>query len=188
MMGKGIVLSLLLLVVLVVAGGVLLHRQAAAGYELVITEAQLRERLAERLPLTRSWLRVVQVTLDRPRVALVEGSDRIDGGVDIRVDVGLGATARRFDGALDLSTGVRYDPASGQFHLTDPVIERLVLQGLPERHVATVRDALASALAEYCARRPIHTLRSDDLRQQAVRWLLREVAVRERQLVLTIGP
>jgi hypothetical protein len=156
-------------------------------YVLAIPEADLQHRLAERMPMQRSVLGIIQITLDNPRVALVEGSNRVDAGLDITLNVTMGRQARPLGGTIDVSGGVRYQAEGGQLFLTDPVIEQFQVQGVPEQHAARVREALQAGLAEYFATRPIYTLRKTDARQAAARLLLRDIEVVDRELVITLG-
>ena len=75
-------------------------------------------------------------------------------------------------GELDISGGVRYDEIDGQFFLTDPAIENLNIQGIPDKYSERANKVLTKALAEYYADRPIYTLRETDAKQ-AVAKLLR---------------
>jgi hypothetical protein len=52
-------------------------------YVYRFTEAQLQQALSERLPFTKTYLLIFQITLDHARVALVNGSDRVRAGLDI---------------------------------------------------------------------------------------------------------
>lgn len=90
---------------LFVACAVLLAVAAGAYYltrggtvVLSFTEAELQERAAALPPYTRTYLGVVQVTVENPRVSLVEGADRVRAGSDVEVGVGLGGRAGRSAG------------------------------------------------------------------------------------------
>jgi hypothetical protein len=176
------------------AGAVLLVA-AAAGHLLVqgrtftitLSEADLQARLAEAPPFTRTLLGVVRVTLDSPRVSLVEGSDRVHAGADVDVRVALGRRELSAQGTVDASGGVRYHPETGEFFLTDPVVEGLSVPGFPPEHLPRARDAIGSALRVYFDRNPIYTLRPGDVRHAAARLLLRDVRVVDRRLVATLA-
>ena len=90
-------------------------------------------------------------------------------------------------GSVDVSGGVRYDSGRGAFFLTEPVIERVAVQGIPEKYAGKAREALTMALAAYYAERPIYTLNATDARQAAGRLVLRKVDIENRELVVTLG-
>ncbi|MFA6986659.1 MAG: DUF1439 domain-containing protein [Arenimonas sp.] len=88
---------------------------------------------------------------------------------------------------LDVEGGIKYVPVQGQFFLTDPVIERLELQGVPPKHAGSARAAMTRAIAEYYSTHPIYSLKATDVNQAAARLMLRDVIVERQTLVLTLG-
>lgn len=156
-------------------------------YTFRFTEAQLHEKLAERLPLRKTYLFFFEVLLDEPRLALVEGSDRVNAGLDVTLNINIQDEPLPLGGKLDVSGGVRYDAAEGQFFLTDPVIENLQVQGIPTDYTDRVDSILTSALAEYYSSRPIYTLSATDVKMATARLLLKRVVVEERVLIVTLG-
>ena len=72
-------------------GGALLMA-SKSDYEYRFTESELQEKLGERLPLTKKYLYVFDVTLDEPRVDLTEGSERIAAGIDVVLNINLGSS------------------------------------------------------------------------------------------------
>ena len=151
------------------------------------TQVELQEALSARLPIQRTYFFVIQVTLDHPRVVLVEGSDRVNAGLDIALNVRLGESGVPLTGSVDASGGIRYEPTEGKFYLTSPLIERLNLQGLPEKYVSRASTALSLALSEYYASHPIYTLNTFDAKQAAAKMTLKSVKVEQQQLVITLG-
>ena len=135
---------------------------ARNNYEYRFTEPQLQEKLGARLPLTTTYLFIFDVTLDGPRVDLIEGSDRIAAGIDVILNIKLGDSAVPLGGAVDVSGAVRYQPESGEFFLTDPIIEALRVDGVPDRYADQSRSVIESALGEYYKTRPIYTLEGTD--------------------------
>jgi hypothetical protein len=151
------------------------------------TQADLQAALSTRLPLERTYLFVVQVTLDNPRVVLVEGSDRVNAGLDIALNIRVGDSPIPLAGSVDASGGIRYEPNGGQFFLTAPKIERLDLQGIPEKYASRASGALSVALGEYYASHPIYTLNTLNAKQAAAKLTLQSVVVEHQQLVVTLG-
>lgn len=179
---------------LVVACAILLATAAAAYHfarggsvVLAFTEAELQQRVAALPPYTRTYLGVVRVTVEDPRVSLVDGAGRVRAGSDVEVEAGIGARTAALGGSVEASAGIRYDPETGAFHLTDVEVERIDLPGLPEAHAPRVRDAVSRALRAYYDRHPVYTLRPTDTRRAAARLLLKDVTVRGDRLLLTLG-
>ena len=160
-----------------------------SGQEYVFrfTQAQLQEKLNTKLPQTKTYLLIFQVTLDQPRVALTNGSKRVGAGLDILLNLQVGNATKPLGGSVDVSGGIRYTAATGEFYLDDPVIERLRVQGIPELYATRVNTALTKALAEYYQEHPIYSLKATDTKQAAARLVLKDVRVENQELVVTIG-
>jgi len=156
-------------------------------YVYRFTEAQLQQALSERLPFTKTYLLIFQVTLDHPRVTLVNGSDRVRAGLDITFNVQVGGQPVPLSGSVDASGGVRYDPRVGQLFLTQPKIEHLELQGVPEQYTARTAAVLSKALETYYADHAIYTLNASHAKELAARLVLKSVTVQDQQLVVTLG-
>jgi hypothetical protein len=183
-MRRVVVCSVLVLVALIGAAWYYLY-----GREFVyrFTEPQIQQALAARLPIQKTYLFFVQVTFDNPKVSLLEGSDRIGASLDVRLNIGLGDAALPFAGVVEASGGIRYEPAEGTFYLSNPTIERLQVQGVPEKYASRVSAALTLALADYYSTRPIYTLNGADARQAAAKLVLKSVIVEHKQVVVTLG-
>jgi len=157
------------------------------GYEVRVSQAQLQERLDKRFPRTKTYLYVFRVTLENPRVHLDNGSRRVGVALDFVVGLGLGGEGNRFAGSLDFTSGLSYAADTGDFYLTDPLIERLSIEGLPPRQTERLRAALSTAIAEHALTHPVYSLKETDIKQAAARLTLKKVVVDQGDLVLTMG-
>lgn len=154
---------------------------------LRFTEDELRESLEARLPFTRTYLVIFEVTLDEPRIVLEEGSDRIIAGLDVSLDLAGTEGPEMIRGSVDASSALRYEAETGEFFLVDPEIHEVSVPGVPDRYTSRIDDVLSRALAEYYRTRPIHTIRRSDLRYATARLLLEDVRVVDGDLVVTLG-
>ena len=158
-----------------------------SGKEFVFrfTEAQLQQKLDERMPWSRTFLVIFPVTLSRPLVHLAEGSNRVNAGMEFQIK--LSNESKPIGGSVFVSGGLRYDTAKGAFFLTDPKIEQSAVQGISEKYVNKANEVLTLALAAYFAQHPIYTLSVTDAKQAAGRAALKSVKVENRELVVTLG-
>ena len=179
---SGVILAVLLLI-----GGGAYYFLSDNSLTLRFSENDLRERLDRQLPFSKNYLLVFNVTLDNPRIDLIDGSDRIAGGVDAILNVKFGGSETPVGGALDISGGVRYEAAAGEFFLTDPIIENVHIQGIPSSIANRANKALSLALEEFYRDRPIYRLSETELNEQAARLILRDVVVEDETLVVTLG-
>ena len=167
-------------------GGVMMIA-AQREYKYRFTETELQEKLGARLPLTKTYLFIFDVTLDGPRVDLIEGSDRVAAGIDVILNIKIGDNTVPLGGAVDISGAIGYWPDTGEFFLTDPLIESLAIDGVPDRFAEQSRSVIEIAVAEYYRTRPIYTLEGTDAAKVAGRLLLKDVTVRDEELVVTLG-
>jgi hypothetical protein len=184
-MKKRIVTIFVLLVVAAVGGGY--YYFSGKEYVFRFSENQIREKLSTRLPLTKTYLLIFQVTLDNPRVSLLDNSKRVNAGLDIVLNIRFGGETRPLGGTIDASGEIKYVPATGQFFLTDPVIEHLAVHGIPDGYAEKVSSALTKALAAYYADHPIYSLTATDAKHAAARLVLKNVIVENHELVVTLG-
>jgi len=156
-------------------------------YVVRISESDIQDKLEEKLPLTKTYLFIIQVTLNNPRVNLKNGSNKVGAGLDVVFNITLNKNPKPLGGTVDVSGGVRYLSEKGQFFLTNPAIESLTVQGIDPKYTDKANKALTKALAEYYKNNPIYTLRVNDLKQAAAKMVLKDVVVENQELVITLG-
>ena len=105
-MKKQTIAALALFVVAAIGG--VFYYFSCKEYVFRISEAQLREKLNAKLPLTKTYLLIFQITLDNPRVSLANNSDRVDAGLDIILNITVGTEAKSLGGTIDASGGIKY--------------------------------------------------------------------------------
>ncbi len=160
-----------------------------SGKEYVVrmSEAEIREKLGEKLPLTKSYFLIIQITLQNPRVFLEDGAKRVSAGVDVLLNITVDKNPKPLGGTVDVSGGVSYKADKGEFFLTTPEIESLEIQGIPDKYLTKVNQALTKALSKYYEENPIYTLRSTDAKQAVARMVLKDVVIENKELVITLG-
>ena len=154
--------------------------------EIRLSEDELLNAVSRKLPFERTYLHVFDITLDRPRISLVDGSPRIKVGLDASVEAKLGGKPP-LAGSADASGAIRYNADQGAFFIVDPEIETLAIDGLPSAYADRADMALTKALKLFFETRPIYTLRESDTKQAAARMVLKNIAVDKGELVLTLG-
>ncbi|MDH3974548.1 MAG: DUF1439 domain-containing protein [Deltaproteobacteria bacterium] len=152
-----------------------------------MSESDIREKLDKKLPLTKSYFFIIQITLQNPRILLENGTKRVNAGLDVLLNIKIDKNPKPLGGSVDVSGGVRYLAEKGEFYLTDPVIESLGVQGIPDKYMQKVNKALTKALAKYYDENPIYTLNLGDGKQAVARMVLKDVVVENKELVVTLG-
>lgn len=184
-MNKPVLWIALLVGLLTIAGGWYVFKSGQLS--ITISEAQILERLEEKLPLSKTWLFVFKVTFDKPRVTLHSADQRIYAGLDLALEITFLDDPTPLGGSVDASTGVRYSTQDAAFYLQDPQITELQLDNLDPDLVERTRGVLQQAMAAWFRSQPIYHL-SERQTEQAAKAVLRKVTVGERELRLHLGP
>ncbi|MEH6542492.1 MAG: DUF1439 domain-containing protein [Porticoccaceae bacterium] len=174
------------IIVLVLIGGAFFYF-SGKEYIVRIPENEIQQKMAEKLPLTKSYLFIFSVTFDNPRVELTNSSERINAGLDVILNIKLGEKKKPLGGSLDVSGSIRYSREEGQFYLTDPMIEALSIQGIPDKYISKATTVLEKALADYYSTHPIYRLKEGDAKQATARLILKNVLIENEELVITLG-
>ncbi len=151
------------------------------------SEADLRERLDDQLPWSERYYLIFEVTVDNPRIDLIEGSDRVAGGVDATLNITINDNPQPLSGAVDLSGSVRYVREEAAFYLADPQVENVRIAGIPDRYANRANQAISNALGAFYKSRPIYTLEGTEAADRAARLLLKDVTVKDEHLVVTLA-
>jgi hypothetical protein len=181
---KLIAAAVLVVLALIAAGFFFLRDQE---FTFRLSESELRERLDDRLPWSERYYLIFEVTVDNPRVDLIEGSDRVAGGVDATLNIFINNNPQPLSGAVDLSGSVKYVREEAAFYLTDPQVENVRIAGVPDRYANKANEAISSALSAFYKSRPIYTLEGTDASHQAARLLLKDVTVKDEHLIVTLA-
>lgn len=129
---------------------------------VTVSEAQLAQRIAEQFPVRQRYLDLFDLTLSSPRVRLMPAENRIG----TRVDYALGdfwGSSRRFDGALTLSYGLRFEPSDRSVRMTDVKVEAFDVPRL-SGPLAQQAQRLGALVAEHLLNDfSLHRFKPEDL-------------------------
>jgi len=156
-------------------------------YSVRLTEPEIQTKLAEKLPLTKTYLFIFQLTLSNPRVQLENGSSSVNAGLDVVLNITVGENPKPLGGTVDVSGGIRYASEDGEFFLTNPKIENFEIQGINPKYTNKVNASITKFLTEYYEKNAIYTLNYSDSKQAAARMVLKDVIVENKELVITLG-
>ena len=156
-------------------------------YIVTIPEQTMREKLNEKLPLSKTYLFIFDVVLDNPRISLDSQSNRIGVGLDVLLNIRINDNEKPLGGSVDVSGTIKYLPEEGAFYLTQPDIENLLIEGLSEKYKSKASTVIEKALTNFYSSRPIYTLKSSDAKQIAAKMVLKNLVVKEKNVVVTLG-
>lgn len=133
-----------------------------------ISEAKLVELISRQFPFNSRYLELFDVSLSAPQVRLMPAENRI--GTAFSYSLGsLLLGARPFQGRLDLSYGLRFEPADNTVRLSQVRVEGFDVPGVPPLY-ASRANRLGAVLAESLLQdMMIYRLKPEDL-QAARGW------------------
>jgi hypothetical protein len=99
----------------------------------------------------------------------------------------LGNFLKRLHGSAVVTTGVSYRSETHQFFLSEPVIEKLILQGIPQQHIDKATQFASGVARAHLEQFPIYTLTAKDMKTTATKLLLKKVEVRNAEVHVTLG-
>jgi len=135
-----------------------------------ISEARLAARIAREFPRQARYLELFDIALEVPRLRLLPEENRIATQLPYRLGGPL-TGGRQYEGLLQLSYGLRYEPADQSVRLAEVRVDAFEVAGLPpslQRRVGGLGGLLAEGLLQDFA---IHRLRPEDLEQAGRRGL-----------------
>jgi hypothetical protein len=122
-----------ILVVALLAGTLLYFH--GRRYHVTITQAQIDEALRTRFPLTKSHLLIFRITYSNPRLKLLPDTNRVEVGMDAELNLRTDGEPRSLAGSAVVTAGLLYRDDTKQFFLSDPKLNELRIQGLPQQHL-----------------------------------------------------
>ena len=152
------------------------------GYSVAVPMEMINSTLAGQFPLkeTRSFGTVEMLD---PNILGAAGSDKLSIGTGFNITNmfmpnGIG-------GNLSLSSGVRYDPATKNLYLANPMVQDLKFQDFSLAKYLTndMRNALGLLIAETISKKPIYNISKAGIGSG----LIKGIDVRNGQIFLTFG-
>ncbi|MGM9425107.1 hypothetical protein [Hydrogenophaga sp. MI9] len=136
--------------------------------QIDISESQLLARVSSQLPVKQRYLGLFEVTLDQPRLRLLPEENRIGTDVAYRIEVALPGMAD-IKGRLEMSYGLRFEPADTTLRLSQARIERLDVDGLNAAQAAQVKKVGGLLSEDLMKEAVVHRFKKEDLESLAGR-------------------
>jgi len=157
------------------------------AYEVRITNEEINHRLAEKFPLTKTYLMLSRVTLSNSHVILHDNTNRVTLGIDFEAEIPSHKKRDFRKGTLTVTCGIQYNNKTGQFYLTDFVVDTLSVSGLEKTKTPLITGLVSSALNEYLARIPVYTLQATDIKKAIARLIIKNVRISNGVILVTLG-
>ena len=167
-----------------VAGWYLLRGRT---WQVFIERDQIQSAIDAKLPYEKDFLLVLNLRITALRVHLEEGSDRIGADADLGLNLQAGSAREPLGATARVDARLRYDQQRFCFFIVDPVVRRASLRGIPDRSTDLAVRYAQLGLQHLVDEVPVYTIRDDSLKRRLARAVVRDVAVRNGRVVVTLG-
>lgn len=127
-----------------------------------VSQEQLTERIANQFPVRLRHLALFDVTLDQPQLRLMPEENRLGTEVSYQIAVWLPGVPD-IKGKLEVSYGLRFEPADTTLRLTQARVERLDVDGLTAVQAAQVRKLGSVVTDDMLQDAVVHRFKKEDL-------------------------
>jgi len=155
--------------------------------EIIITQAQLEQKLSEKFPYTKKFLLLFELTYSNPKLSLLEGSDKIRVGLDAAINLLIDKEGKDLNGGITVLAELRYDRENQAFHLDNAELERLDIDGIPEKWEERVMKLSTEAANLYFKNHPVYELEHRNFKESVAKILLKNFEIRDEIVVVTVG-
>ncbi len=165
------------------AGTYFAYQTLSNDIKIVFTADELQAKVDEQFPREKQKF-LFTIKLTDPGVLLENASDLLGLKIKTQVSI-LGANA--LEGFLFVNGHVDYNPKTAELFMTNPTVQAIEIDGLPEKYKERVEEILATAIEEYLAHLPFYQLKAKDFKQSLASLLLKSVSVKNGKLVVILS-
>jgi hypothetical protein len=151
-----------------------------------ISEAQLQQKLNEKLAIPFSLLKVFDVNLSNSTVKFDVATGRMNTILDTKLSSKF--NNKIMTGKLEISGKLRFDAVSSAVVLDDTKVERLDLDGLGSKY-SEILNLIAQKLGgEMLNGLPLYTVKQEDLRVGSTQYSPKDMQITDKGLQITLSP
>jgi len=151
-----------------------------------ISEAQLQQKINERLAIPISLLKIFDVNLSNSTVKF----DSVTGRMNTTLDTHL--TSKLSDkimaGKLGISGKLRFDAATSSIVLDDPKVESLNIDGLGGKYSESLNLMAQKLGGDLLSGLPLYTVKPEDLKVGSTQYSPKDMQITDKGLQITLSP
>lgn len=151
-----------------------------------ITEAQVQQKINERLTIPISLLKIFDVNLSNSLVKF----DSKTGSMKTTLDTNLSSqlSNKVITGKLGVSGKLRFDPVTNSIVLDEPKVENLNLDGLDSKHGDIFNLIVQTLGGEMLNGLTLYTIKPEDLKIGSTQYKPKEMLITDKGLQMTFSP
>lgn len=155
----------------------------ALSYTVEVSEAELQEKIAAAMPIEKKKL-FMKVIFSHPKIDLAVGNNQI--GLDAQMDV-IAPGGIQSTGQAKIKGSLTYNGEKNTFYFDNPTIVNMQLNDIPDSFMASVKEIAQLIVSSKFPSIAIYTLQDNDLPQSFLKYTLKSIAVKNRQLLIELG-
>jgi hypothetical protein len=155
----------------------------AFSYDVKVSASQIQEKVQEKFPYKRKDF-LMTTTIKNAKVKLKKASDRLYIDADIKLVLMGGHTS---EGNAKFNSGIRYNKDNKSLFLEDVKVESIQMSNIRNSYKEMVSEIVQNVANVVLKKEPIYTIKPDgELQKKAIEFL-KEVKIRNENVVLTFG-
>ena len=151
-----------------------------------VTEAQIQQKLNEKLAVPIQLLKVFDVNLSNSIVKFDQSTGRMQTTLDTILNSPL--LDKSVAGKLSISGKLRFDAATQSIVLDEPQIDRFNVDGADSKQNEMVNKLTKTLGAEMLNGITLYTLKPDDLKYGGTTYSPKDIQITNKGLQLTLTP
>jgi len=151
-----------------------------------VTEAQIQQKLNEKLAVPIQLLKVFDVNLSNSIVKFDQSTGRMQTTLDTILNSPL--LDKSVAGKLSISGKLRFDAATQSIVLDEPQIDRFNVDGADSKQNEMINKLTKTLGAEMLNGITLYTLKPDDLKYGGTTYSPKDIQITNKGLQLTLTP
>jgi hypothetical protein len=151
-----------------------------------LSEAQLNRLMDERMNKTLTFLKLFDVNLSNPKIALDPATGRVTTSLDAAMKNPF--SGNRLTGAAKISGKLNFDPKTNSVVLADTKAEEFKLDGLPGQYANQIQAIGKMVAGEFMRDFTLYTLKPEDLKLDGTNYTPGKFEVLKNALAITLNP
>lgn len=154
----------------------------AFTYTQTFTEAELQTKIEAAMPLVKKKY-FMTITVSAPKLDLLGASNELS----IKADLAVEAPGKiKGTGTTTISGSISYNPNKGSFHLLNPNVVELHVDGMAEQLQPKVKQVAQTAIKNAMSKVALYKLKDNDLKQKLAKSVLESVIIEEEKLLVNL--
>jgi Protein of unknown function (DUF1439) len=148
--------------------------------------AKLQQSVDKRLPFSKRYLGVFEITADKAQLSLPPEQNRLAMTTDVTVVLPL--LGKSWSGKMAISGVLTLDNPHNAVTLAEPRLDSLALNGLDDTYAAQVSQIGNMLASQLLTNLPLYTFKPEDLRYAGVAFMPTRIGTKPENLVVTFEP